>query len=141
MRTRLIPHAEWFYFFERFTRSHPGWPTTLWLLSPRIGAQVEARELPLRGIVSDPLATSISILLGATPGRNVEHPVVQPMKVWLNVAGFHAWVVWHMEHWPPKWLAGRVPRWHPAQSVKPVWSKVTLRQLVVSPWQLRQAPA
>lgn len=86
MRTRLIPHAEWYYFFERFTRSHSGWPTTLWLLSPRIGAQVEARELPLEGIVSDPLATSISILLGATPDRNVEHPVAQPAKVWLDVA-------------------------------------------------------
>lgn len=85
MRTRLIPHAEWFYFFERFTRSHPGWPTSLWLLSPSIGAQVEARDLPLQGIVSDPLATSISILLGATPGRNVEHPVAQPMKVWLEL--------------------------------------------------------
>jgi hypothetical protein len=86
MRTRLVPHAEWFYFFERFTRSHPGWPTTLWLLSPRIGAQVEARELPLRGIVADPLATSISILLGATPDRNVEHPVDHPTKVWLNLS-------------------------------------------------------
>lgn len=86
MRTRLVPHAEWFYFFERFTRSHSGWPTTLWLLSPRIGAQIEARELPLLGIVSDPLATSISILLGATPDRNVEHPVAQPMKVWLTVS-------------------------------------------------------
>lgn len=85
MRIRLIPHAEWFYFFQRFTRSHPGWPTTVWLLSPSIGAQIEARDLPLQGIVSDPLATSISILLGATPGRNVEHPVAQPMKVWLDL--------------------------------------------------------
>jgi hypothetical protein len=85
MRTRLIPHAEWFYFFERFTRSHPGWPTTMWLLSPRIGAQIQARDLPLQGIVSDPLATSISILLGAAPGRNIEHPVAQPMKVWLDL--------------------------------------------------------
>lgn len=86
MRTRLIPRAEWFYFFEDFTRNHPGLPTTLWLLSPRIGAQVEARDLPLQGIVSDPLATAISVLLGASPGRNVEHPVPQPVKVWLNVA-------------------------------------------------------
>jgi len=57
----------------------------VWLLSPSIGAQIEARDLPLQGIVSDPLATSISILLGATPGRNVEHPVAQPMKVWLDL--------------------------------------------------------
>jgi hypothetical protein len=84
MRTRLVPHAEWFDFFEQFTRRHTGWPTTLWLLSPRIGAQVEARELPLRGIASDPLATSISIQLGGTPDGYVEHPLDHPTKVWLN---------------------------------------------------------
>jgi hypothetical protein len=85
MRTRLIPHAEWFTFFEGFTRRHPGSPATLRLLGPRIGAQVEARDLPLEGIVSDPLATSISIQLGGTPGRNVEHPVAQPIGVWLEM--------------------------------------------------------
>ena len=84
MRTRLIPHAEWFTFFEGFTRRHPGSAATLWLLGPRIGAQVEARDLPLEGIVSDPLATSISIYLGVAPGRNLEHAVGQPIAVWLE---------------------------------------------------------
>jgi len=85
MRTRLIPRAEWFTFFEGFTRQHSGWPTTLWLLSPRIGAQVEARDLPLEGIVADPLATSISIHLGGMPGKNIEHPVATPISVWLEM--------------------------------------------------------
>ena len=83
MRTRLIPRAEWFTFFEGFTRQHSGWPTTLWLLSPRIGAQVEARDLPLEEIVADPLA--ISICLGGMPGKNIEHPVATPISVWLEM--------------------------------------------------------
>ena len=85
MRTRLIPHAEWFPFFETFTRQHAGSPATVWLLGPRIGAQVEARDLPLEGIVADPLATSISIHLGGMLGKNVDHPVASPTSVWLEM--------------------------------------------------------
>jgi hypothetical protein len=85
MRNRLVPRTEWLSFFQGFSRRHPGWPTTVWLMAPRIGAQVEARDLPLRGIVSDPLATSISIHLGDSPGRNVEHAVSRPIAVWLEM--------------------------------------------------------
>lgn len=81
MRTRLIPHAEWFPFFERFTRRHPGERVTVWLLGPHIGAQIEARDLPLAGIVADPLGTAITISLGG-PAGNVEHPVARPTSVW-----------------------------------------------------------
>ncbi len=85
MRTRLVPRAEWFDFFGEFTRQHARWVTTLWILGPRIGAQVEARDLPLEGIVADPLAPSISIYLGGMPGKNVEHPVAAPISVWLQM--------------------------------------------------------
>jgi hypothetical protein len=85
MRTRLVPRAEWFTFFEGFTRRQSGWPVTVWLLGPRIGAQIEVRDLPFEGIVSDPLATSISIHLGGMPGKNVEHPVATPISVWLEM--------------------------------------------------------
>jgi uncharacterized protein DUF5335 len=84
MRTRLIPRAEWSTFFKAFTREHFGWPATVWILGPRIGAQVEARELPLEGIVADPLA--ISIHLGGMPGKDVEHPVAGPVSVWLETS-------------------------------------------------------
>jgi uncharacterized protein DUF5335 len=83
MLTRLVPRAEWFDFFEAFTKQHARWVTTLWLLGPSIGAQVEARDLPLEGIVADPLA--ISIYLGGMPGKNLEHPVATPISVWLEM--------------------------------------------------------
>jgi hypothetical protein len=84
MQTRRIPRAEWPAFFEGFTREHFGWPTTVWILGPRIGALVEARELPLEEIVADPLA--ISIHLGGMPGKDVEHPVAAPVSVWLETS-------------------------------------------------------
>jgi hypothetical protein len=82
MRTRLIPRAEWFTFFESFTREHSGWPATVWLLGTHIGAQVEARELPLGGVVGD--SHAISIHLGGMPGKNLDHPVATPVSVWLE---------------------------------------------------------
>ena len=84
MRTRLIPRTEWFTFFEAFTREHSGWPTTVWLLGTHIGAQVQARELPLGGVVGDSLA--ISIHLGGMPGKNLDHPVATPVSVWLETS-------------------------------------------------------
>jgi hypothetical protein len=84
MRTRQIPRAEWFNFFEGFNKRHPHWLTTVWLLHPRHGAQVQARDLPFEGIVSDPLETSITVQLGRTPGRNVEHPINLPIQIWLE---------------------------------------------------------
>ena len=85
MFTRLIPRAEWFTFCETFTREHSGWPTTVWLLGPRLGARVETRDLPFEGIVADRLGTAISIHLAALPARNVEHPVAAPISLWLEV--------------------------------------------------------
>jgi hypothetical protein len=84
MRTRQIPRAEWFNFFEGLTRQQSGWPVTVWLLGPSIGAQIEARDLPFEGIVADPLARSIAIHLGVMPGKNVEHPIPTPISVWLE---------------------------------------------------------
>ncbi len=84
MRTRQIPRAEWVPFFEGFNRRHPQWLATVWLLDPRLGAQVEARELPFEGIVTDPLATSITIELGGRPEKNIDHPVAEPVQVLLQ---------------------------------------------------------
>jgi Family of unknown function (DUF5335) len=86
MPTRLIPRAEWFTFFEGFTRRYSGWRATVWVLNPRIGAQVEARDLPFEAIVADRLATAISIYLGGMPGKNVEHPVASPLSVWQEMS-------------------------------------------------------
>lgn len=86
MRNRQIPHAEWVRFFDGFTRRHQGWLATLRVTGPRLGAQVEAKDLPLEGIVVDAEARGpISILLGSGPKANVEHPVERPEQVWVEL--------------------------------------------------------
>lgn len=85
MKNRQIPRAEWYEFFQEFSRSHEGWLVTVRVMNQRIGSQVEARQLPLEGIVADPEATSISIHLGRSPEKHVEHPVEKPLQVWLEL--------------------------------------------------------
>jgi hypothetical protein len=86
MKNRQVPHAEWPPFFEAFTRRHQGWLATVRVFDPKIGAQVEARDLPLEGIVVDAASKGpISILLGTGVNTNVEHPVELPEQVWVEM--------------------------------------------------------
>jgi Family of unknown function (DUF5335) len=86
MRNRQVPRAEWLRFFEGFTRRHQGWLATVRVIDVRLGAQVEAKDLPLEGIVVDPEGRGpISILLGSGRDANVEHPVERPEQVWVEM--------------------------------------------------------
>ena len=86
MRTRQVPRAEWEKFFDAFTRRHEGWLATVRVIDQRLGAQVEARDLPLEGIVPGrKRGASLSILLGKRPDANVEHAVERPEQVWVEV--------------------------------------------------------
>lgn len=88
MRNRLVPKSEWFRFFDDFTRRHLGRISTVHVFSPRIGSQIEARDMPLEGIVSSPDATGpISIHLGAAPPRaHIEHEIGEPKQVWVELS-------------------------------------------------------
>jgi Family of unknown function (DUF5335) len=88
MRNRLVPRSEWFRFFGDFSRRHRGWPTTVSVLNPKLGSQVEARDMPLEGIVSRADATGpISIHLGSAPPRsNIEHEIEEPNQVWVELS-------------------------------------------------------
>jgi hypothetical protein len=89
MRNRLVPRTEWGRFFDAFSRRHRGRPATVRVLGPRIGSQVEARDLPLEGIVAGADAAgpvTIGIHLGAAPpGPNIEHRVTEPSQVWIEM--------------------------------------------------------
>ena len=86
MRNRLVPRAEWFRFFQEFSRRYEGWLVTVRVLHPSFGSQVEARDLPLEGIVSSADASGpISLHLGGATA-NVEHEIVSPRQVWVEVA-------------------------------------------------------
>ncbi len=87
MPNRLIPRAEWFGFLRSFSRRHKDQPATVRVMSPGLGSQVEARDLPLEGIVSGRRSTGpISISLGGSPTRHVEHDVPDPIQAWVKLS-------------------------------------------------------
>ena len=86
MKTREIAASDWTAFFDSFSRIHRGWLVRLSVLDFRLGAQVEAVELPLQGIVADSRGRGIAILLGVRPD-DLEHSVRQPRRVWVESAG------------------------------------------------------
>ncbi len=87
MRNRLVPRSEWFSFFDEFSRRHEGWLVTVRVLHPSVGSQVEARDLPLAGIVSRADASGpISLHLGTTAERNIEHEIFSPRQIWVELS-------------------------------------------------------
>ena len=86
MKTTEVPARDWTTFFDSFSRSHRGWLVRLSVLDFKLGAQVEAIELPLQGIVADSHERGIAIQLGVRPD-DLEHSVRQPRRVWVESAG------------------------------------------------------
>lgn len=85
MPTQEIPRADWKTFLNVFSRQHEGWLSTLELLGSDIGAQREARDLPLEGIsVTDDDAQEIAISLGNITTDHVTHTVLQPTRIWVE---------------------------------------------------------
>ncbi len=86
MSTQEIPRDEWTTFLERYSRQHEGWLATLEVFAADIGAQEEARDLPLEGITTatkdDP--KTISISLGNNPEDHVTHSIIDPTRLWLE---------------------------------------------------------
>jgi hypothetical protein len=85
MINRSVPRAEWFRFFNSFTERHQGAPVSVTVAGEAIGVQREARSLALMGIVADRLASEISIVLGGPEGANVDHPIEEPVRVWVEM--------------------------------------------------------
>lgn len=87
MPTKEIPREEWDTFFDTFSRQHEGWLATLEVLGSEIGAQQEARDLPLEGISAtsaDDESQEIAISLGKTPEDHVTHTINRPTRIWLE---------------------------------------------------------
>jgi hypothetical protein len=87
MHNRLIPRSEWYRFFGDFSRRHEGTLATVRVLHPRLGSQVEARDMPLEGIVSAARADGpISVHLGRSADGNLEHEIENPRQIWVEVS-------------------------------------------------------
>jgi uncharacterized protein DUF5335 len=87
MPTQEIPRDEWKTFLDTFSRQHEGWLATLEVLGPDIGAQQEARDLPLEGVSITSKGTApetIAISLGKTAEDHVTHTITEPTRIWLE---------------------------------------------------------
>jgi hypothetical protein len=87
MRNRQVPRSEWFRFLDDFSRRHDGALTTVRVLNPDFGSQVEARGLPLGGIVSAASASGpISIHVGSAATSHIEHEIPDLRQVWVELS-------------------------------------------------------
>jgi hypothetical protein len=86
MMTTGVKASDWTPFFDAFSRRHQGWLVKLMVLDPKLGAQTEAVELPLQGVVADERSRGITIQLGNGP-NDVEHSVRNPKRVWVELGG------------------------------------------------------
>jgi hypothetical protein len=87
MPTQEIPRDQWKTFLDTFSRQHEGWLATLEVLGTDIGAQQEARDLPLEGITAtsrDGAPETIAISLGKTAEDHVTHTITEPTRIWLE---------------------------------------------------------
>jgi hypothetical protein len=84
MPTQEIARDEWPDFFDSFSRRHQGWIVAVEVFGTDIGAQVEAREMPLQGITAEMQRSGeeiISIMVGDTPEDHVTHTIASPTRV------------------------------------------------------------
>jgi uncharacterized protein DUF5335 len=84
--TQAIPREQWKNFFDSFSRQHEGWLATLEIFDTDLGAQEEARELPLTGISlsSAKNEDGIALSLGKDPGDHITHIINEPEQVWVE---------------------------------------------------------
>ena len=87
MQTKQIPKNEWSGFFDSFSRMHQGWLVNLQIAGPEIGAQMEQRELALKGITDEWHQTegdTIMIMSGVERDDHITHSIVRPTQVSLQ---------------------------------------------------------
>ena len=87
MYTAVIPREEWVNFFNSFSCEHHGWLVSMEIFTDEIGAQVEAKNVPLAGIAVDIKgsgANNILITVGEKAGAQVTHTIRNPKQVCLE---------------------------------------------------------
>ena len=84
-QTREIPRSEWTDFFSRFSDQHDDEPVEIEKIGSEIGAQIEGRELRLRGISPEQNVrdSDLALELDSVDGKHLTHRIPKPTHVWL----------------------------------------------------------
>jgi hypothetical protein len=85
MATREIPRDQWLEFLDGFSTRHDGWQVTVEVLGSDIGAQVEVRNLPLRGVSADVKGRLDRLEISAgTRDNHVTHVIEEPVQLFVK---------------------------------------------------------
>jgi Family of unknown function (DUF5335) len=86
--TREIPRTEWKDFFARFSDQHDDEAVEVEMIGSEIGAQIEGRELHLRGISPsrNVQESDLAMELDSVDGAHLTHMIPTPTHVWLQQA-------------------------------------------------------
>lgn len=86
MATVRVSPVEWAAFFDSFHHRHAGWLVKLETLAPALGAQVQAEDVPLRGITVDHDygSPTIEITVGDPTHGAITHVIDDVGDVWLK---------------------------------------------------------
>jgi hypothetical protein len=95
MTTYSIPPSEWRAALDRFSLTHQGWPVTIEILSPAMGAQPEVIELPLSGISlsaqnDDP---AIAVTMSRHEPDHITHVVEHVRRIYVDHEAGEAFAV------------------------------------------------
>ena len=80
--TKQLPREDWHSYFEKFTSRHVSdtqETVTIEVLSPEIGDQIEARDVPLLGITYDPKDDLLDVFVGDT----LDHLIFTPREIYV----------------------------------------------------------
>src|SRR5581483_11157800 len=84
MHTVEIPRRDWTIRLDEFSRAHEGWPVSLDILAPLLGAQSEFRQLSLAGITAEPSGEGTISITVAVPGGFLSHTIHAPVHVFVE---------------------------------------------------------
>jgi len=82
MHTIEIPQNDWTIRLDEFSRVHEGWPVSLDIESPALGAQSAFRQLGLMGVTAEPGEGGTILMTVAVPmGGCLTHTIHAPVHV------------------------------------------------------------
>ena len=85
-QTREIPRTEWRDFFSRFSDQHDDEVVEVETLGSEIGAQIDGRQLYLRGIspARNLQESDLALELDSVDRQHLTHMIPKPTHVWLK---------------------------------------------------------
>jgi hypothetical protein len=86
MSNHQIPRERWVERLNEFTKTYEGWLVSLEILSPELGAQPEAHDLPLIGVSAEGSAdvNTIAISMARSASIHLTHHIHDVLQLFIE---------------------------------------------------------